>query len=72
MRSGMFTSTYAYQAESDEYDGENFDSEDSAATYEEVGYVAVSYDDSYDGGGDDSYDDSGDDSGDDEDDGGSE
>ena len=54
----MFTSTYAYKAESDDYDSEDFDSEDSSdATYEEVGFVAVSYDGDYDGGDDDGDDD---------------
>ena len=56
----MFTSTYAYKAESDNYEDEDFDGEDSDTTYDEVGFVAVSYDDSDDDGGDDSDDDDGD------------
>ena len=64
----MFTSTYAYKAESDDYEDEDFGSEDSDTTYDEVGFVAVSYDDSDDDGEDDSDDDS--DSDEDEDDDG--
>ncbi|HEX4362487.1 MAG TPA: hypothetical protein VH141_33460 [Pseudonocardia sp.] len=46
----MFTSTYAYKAESDDHADEDFDSEDSDTTYDEVGFVAVSYDGSDDDG----------------------
>jgi len=68
----MFTSTYAYKAESDDHADEDFDSEDSDTTYDEVGFVAVSYDDSDDdGSGDDSGDDSDDGSGNGSDDDGS-
>jgi hypothetical protein len=69
MRPDVFTSTYAYKAESDDYDGEDFGSEDSESTYEEVGFVAVSYDDSDDEDGDSDDDDSDGDSDDEDDDG---